>query len=333
MRIETFGLLAIAGSIIAADDPFVISRTNDTARNEQSGRLQSVFYDLRLANPDADPGLGPMWPNALLGVTYRTREVFWAANAAIVQPPGAPFAPGAAVSKESRQETTVSYRQGLWTPWVWDAELLIDAGMTSRSTEVVSAVSGTYSDSSLTADPRTILRIPLWQERYAGIFLGLGATWGVGDSSDWLRAHDANGFVGQLNWSGTIDQIPFLSARASVEYTHVTDAHQKVYTGTGDVIGTYQGVRMGGALTWQALRRLSIGAGASYESHDFKGLVTESGARVGDDSIVTSQLDAFARWGFLPYWNLTGGVGIEAFTNTEQDRSPNFTISLEYAPW
>lgn len=323
----------VAGVAAAADDPLVISRTNETALNEWSGRLQSVVYDLRLSHPDADPGLGPMWPNAFLGITYRTRELFWAKNSALVQPPGAPFSPGAEIASEKRQETLLSYRQGLWTPWVWDAEFVLDAGFTSRSTSVTSSVSGTYEDTWMAADPRTIIRIPLHQERYGGLDLGLGATWGLGDTSDWIESHGGPGFVGQLNWSGTWDALPFFSFRTSVEYTAVPNAEQRVYTSNQNVLGSYEGWKCGAVVAWQVVRRLSIGGGASYESHDFHQLETESGMEVGDDTVVTSQVDGFVRYGIAPGCFLTGGIGIEAFTNTDQDRSATYTLSLEYAPW
>jgi hypothetical protein len=315
----------------APQEPLVVTRGNITAQREYAGGTSS-YYDLRLGDAGVVGGLPMPWSHALVGVGLRQREVFRDANSVVVQPPGQPYAPGAQDAVETRLEYSATYRQGLWTPWAWDAELDIELGLTDMESDVSSVVGGTYTETAMFSDPRILLRIPLWQERYAGVMLGVGASVGLGDSEDWLTAHDGFGAILSLGWSGPVTVLDMVSARAQVTFTSVPGATQRLYTTGENVEGSYVGVQAGAGLDWRLNRRLSLGGTIAYEQHTWDNLEVGS-VDVGNEEIVTSSIGGYGRVQWPDRWFTTLSLSGEGLTNTDQDRSVSVSLRFEGSPW
>lgn len=332
-------LVGVAVLPLVAAEPLVVLRGNETWQNEAAGNIRSPFWDLRLSDADAEPGLPIPAGHALVTATARTRTIYWPNGGLIAQPPSVPVRPGLAVATEDRREYELRYRQGLATPWVWDAEVELRVPAAQRTTRVNSSVAGDY-DLDAVGDASVLFKVPMWQERYAGVLAGIGATLPTGNTKDWVSASGGYGLLGNLAWSGLVPGVDYLSFRVFGEGHLVEQAHYELFTDvlnrSPELTGSLQHARVGWSLAWAASTSWSVGFGSYGEAWKFHDLTTKSTSiRHGNDEIVTSSTDVWTRWMAIPGQGFVSlGLGYENWTNGNSERHPmNVTLKLEALPW
>jgi hypothetical protein len=198
--------------------------------------------------------------------------------------------------------SSIWWRQSVWTPLPWDAELDVDDAVIDRESQV-SGLSATQ-EAVILADPRVQLLLPLYQDRYAGVLVGGGLSIPTGSSEDWFSTHRSIGGVFSLRLSSAIPGIPFLTCAASAEYRVVPHATQSIYTAVPVIAVTtgYHGSTASAAVAYRWSRWMASGVLMRGDAERFSAI---QGPGIGTP--VTEQVrvlvpGAFLRLMLPPCW-------------------------------
>ena len=277
-------LALVTSAAAATSDDAEPSHNNTTAwrEQEQGGwNIRTVYYDLRTSVPyGAEPGMVMPSSSATIHVGMEQERYVWNKDSILSSPPGGPVLSNRTPLIEDRRAYTAVWRQGLWTPWTWDAQLEVHAGFTQRSTP--------ESGQAGIRDTDVLLLAPLYTERYASVLVGLGMSLPTGTKGDWMNAHGKTGYLATLRTSALIADWTTLSV--SIDGGFVSGAKESVYTAPTPVDATcdYRKLAVAATLGRRLSTHWAFGVSQRYEEHWFNTITVPGQYEVPSERTVSA---------------------------------------------
>lgn len=321
-------LVALAAVASASEEPLRINTTG-WREQEQAGDIRTVYYDLRTSPPyGAEPGMTSEWPHATLRLGISQEHYVWDSDSLLAAPPGAPIAAQRKPLEEDRTAYTAVYRQSLWTPSVWDAQIEIRAGYTQRNDP--------SGEAAGMRDTDALLLIPLAVDRYTSLVLGAGVSLPTGDEGDWFTSHGKVGYIASLRATGLV--ADWTTAALSVEGRMVPNAEQTVYTAPVPTVAAtcdYSGLAIAGSLGYRISSRFAAGISQRWEGHWYNTVTVPTQFEQPSERVVTAPTSVYLSF-IAPArttWSLAVAKDFLSNSDTSADSPVLVGFSVETVPW
>lgn len=302
-------------------------KTDETLRREQAGDIPSIYWDARTqaAGMPASGSHMP-WPVASIRLGVSQECETWSKDSVLSAPPGVPINNRREALSVRNNVESLTYRQSLWTPWTWDAQIEVNMAAVQRTKP------GSGNDMR---DAEVLLAIPLYSDRYDGVSLGVGPTIPMGGSgADWTRSHQVTGAMAVLRGTSLVWHWVIISAEAQGRYA--AGAKQQLWSapGTPDVTADYYGMSAHLGATVKLTREWKVGIAQRWQTDWWRHEEVPGQFESADERILTAPTTVSLSFDLPKYgqhWSLA--VSRDALANKDQEGAERpilMALALDY---